>query len=101
MRVEAGDKIGIIADLDAEAKKYRYPAGVGSHLHLGVVESHMTDEQGVLHTEYRGGDWGRLKYTSDPSTAQTAARIQTARRKARGESRSNPTRAKARARAEV
>ena len=74
VRVEADDEVGIIADLDAEAKKYSYPEGVGSHLHLGVVEGHMVDERGILLAEYRGGNWGRLKYTSDPATAQAEAR---------------------------
>lgn len=60
--VTAGDPIGTVADLKAEAKRLGYSASVGNHLHLGVVQGQIVDDEGRLKTAYRGGDWSRLLY---------------------------------------
>jgi len=63
--VRAGEVIGLIGDLKAEAKRLKYSGSVGNHLHIGVVEGRMVDNDGKLKPAYRGGDWSRLLYDKD------------------------------------
>jgi murein DD-endopeptidase MepM/ murein hydrolase activator NlpD len=76
--VTAGDPIGTVADLKAEAKRLGYSASVGNHLHLGVVQGQIVDDEGRLKTAYRGGDWSRLLYDkaedANPVTAIARAK---------------------------
>lgn len=76
--VKAGEVVGKIADLKAEAARLQYKGGVGNHLHFGVVEGQIVDSEGRLKAAYRGGDWGRLLYDSaedaNPVTARAKAK---------------------------
>lgn len=67
VRVKAGDVIGKIADLKAEAIRENYNAIVGNHLHLGVVEGKIVNDDGLLLPVYRAGNWSRIKGAQAPA----------------------------------